>query len=137
MHTGLYPQHNGAMGFMAIHANVRTLNEQLHDAGYLISMVGGKAEHYQPAEKFKVDYLKQGIGQARFARFRRADELMRRALEVAGAAALHEFEFRIERIRGGLADCERVLAVEAQAAEPVMQTDELREVSASLAQLVG
>ena len=82
-------------------------------------------------------YLKQGIGQARFARFRRADELMRRALEVAGAAALHEFEFRIERIRGGLADCERVLAVEAQAAEPVMQTDELREVSASLAQLVG
>src|SRR5438552_1691751 len=82
-------------------------------------------------------YLKQGIGQARFARFRRADELMRRALEVAGAAALHEYEFRIERIRGGLADCERVLAVEAQATEPVMQTDELREVSASLAQLVG
>ena len=82
-------------------------------------------------------YLKQGIGQARFARFRRADELMRRALEIAGAAALHEFEFRIERIRGGLADCERVLAVEAQAAEPVMQTDEVREVSASLAQLVG
>ena len=80
-------------------------------------------------------YLKQGIGQARFARFRRADELMQRALEVAGAAALHEFEFRIERIRGGLADCERVLAVEAQAAEPVMQTDELREVSESLVQL--
>jgi tetratricopeptide (TPR) repeat protein len=82
-------------------------------------------------------YLKQGIGQARFGRFRRADELMKRALEVAGAAGLHEFEFRIERIRGGLANCERVLAVEAQAAEPVVQTDELREVSASLAQLVG
>src|SRR5207237_9975300 len=81
-------------------------------------------------------YLKQGIGQARFARFRRADELMRRALEVAGAAALHEVEFRIERIRGGVADCERVLAVEAHAGAAVMQTDELREVSASLAQLV-
>src|SRR5438874_11579249 len=81
-------------------------------------------------------YLKQGIGQARFGRFRRAAELMKQALEVAGEAALHEYEFRIERIRGGLADCERVLAVEAQATEPVMQTDELREVSASLAQLV-
>src|SRR5436305_850612 len=81
-------------------------------------------------------YLKQGIGQARFGRYRRATELMKQALEIAGAAGLHEFEFRIERILAGLADCERVLAVEAQAAEPVMQTDELREVSASLAQLV-
>jgi len=62
---------------------------------------------------------------------------MLRALEVAGAAGLHEFEFRVERIRGGLAECERVLAVETQPAEPVVQTDELREVSASLAQLVG
>jgi hypothetical protein len=61
---------------------------------------------------------------------------MKRALEVAGAAALHEFEFRVERIRGGLAECERILAVEAQAVEPAVQTDELREVSASLAQLV-
>src|SRR5213082_458240 len=40
-------------------------------------------------------YLKQGIGQARFGRFRRAAELMKQALEVAGEAALHEFEFRI------------------------------------------
>ncbi len=81
-------------------------------------------------------YLKQGIGQARFGRFRRADELMKQALEVAGAAALHEFEFRIERIRGGLGDCEQALAAEAQpAAEPVVQTNELREVLESLAQL--
>ena len=62
---------------------------------------------------------------------------MKQALEVAGEAALHEFEFRIERIRGGLADCERALATETHpAAEPVVQTNELREVSQSLAQLV-
>ena len=82
-------------------------------------------------------YLKQGIGQARFGRFRRADTLMQQALEIAGEAGLHELEFRVERIRGGLTDCERVLAVEPQAPEPVVQTDELREVAASLAQLVG
>jgi tetratricopeptide (TPR) repeat protein len=82
-------------------------------------------------------YLKQGIGQARFGRFRRADELMKQALEIAAAAGLHEFEFRIERIRGGLGDCERALAAEAQqAAAPLVQTNELREVSESLAQLV-
>jgi len=83
-------------------------------------------------------YLKQGIGQARFRRFRRAGDLMRQALEIAAGADLHEFEFRIERILGGLADCERALAAETQpATEPMVQTDELRDVSASLAQLVG
>src|SRR5439155_9563497 len=116
------------------------LIELMHAASYRRDHVGFARwrerceEHLpdMPPNMLTDFYLKQGIGQARFARFRRADELMRRALEIAGAAALHEFEFRIERIRGGLADCERVLAVEAQAAEPVMQTDELREVSASL-----
>src|SRR2546430_5002324 len=81
-------------------------------------------------------YLKQGIGQARFGRFRRADELMKQALEVAGAAAPHEFEVRIARSRGCLGECEQALAAEAQPAiERMVQTDELREVSASLAQL--
>ena len=81
-------------------------------------------------------YLKQGIGQARFGRFRRAADLMKQALEIAAAAELHEFEFRIERILGGLADCERALAAEGElATEPTVQTQELREVSASLAQL--
>lgn len=55
MHTGLYPQHNGAMGFLPLKPDVRTLNQQLHDAGYLISMIG-KKPHYQPEEKFCVDY---------------------------------------------------------------------------------
>jgi len=82
-------------------------------------------------------YLKQGIGQARFGRFRRAEALMKQALEIASAAGLHEFEFRIERIMAGLGDCEAALAAEGLAgSEPILQTAELREVSESLAQLV-
>src|SRR5438552_1708622 len=82
-------------------------------------------------------HLKQGIGQARFGPFRKAEALMQRALEIAGGAGLHEFEFRIERIKNGLHDCETLLQEPTAAAEPVFDTQELREVSASLAQLVG
>lgn len=83
-------------------------------------------------------YLKQGIGQARFGRFRRAEVLMKEALETAGAAGLHEFEFRIERILAGLGECPQAMARESETAtEPVLQTAELREVSESLAQLGG
>ena len=82
-------------------------------------------------------YLKQGIGHARFAQYRRAEALMDQALEIAGAAGLHEFEFRIERIRKGLRDCEQLQTEQPAAAEPAFDTAELREVSASLAQLVG
>src|SRR6266550_4603632 len=59
-------------------------------------------------------YLKQSIGQARFGRFRRAEVTMREALVIAGAAGLHEFEFRIERILAGLGDCKQSMAEEAQ-----------------------
>ena len=62
MHTGLYPHRNGAMGFFPIRNVVRTLNEQLHDAGYLISMLGGKHPHYQPFEKFCVDFSRPHNG---------------------------------------------------------------------------
>jgi len=83
-------------------------------------------------------HLKQGIGQARFGQFRKAEALMDKALEVAAAAGLHEFEFRIERIKNGLRECEQATRVESAAlAEPIFETEELREVSASLAQLVG
>ncbi len=54
MQTGLYPHRNGAMGFFPIRPEVRTLNQQLHDAGYLISMFG-KGSHHLPKEKFCVD----------------------------------------------------------------------------------
>jgi N-sulfoglucosamine sulfohydrolase len=54
MQTGLYPHRSGSMGFYPIKSEVRTLNEQLHAAGYLISMFG-KGPHHLPKEKFCVD----------------------------------------------------------------------------------
>ncbi|MCX6898092.1 MAG: sulfatase [Verrucomicrobia bacterium] len=63
MHTGLYPHRNGAMGFFPLKPEVRTLNQQLHDAGYLISMFG-KNPHYQPAENFCVDYAETRISRS-------------------------------------------------------------------------
>jgi N-sulfoglucosamine sulfohydrolase len=41
---------------------VRTLNQELHDAGYLISMIG-KKPHYQPKENFCVDYAPPMVAQ--------------------------------------------------------------------------
>ncbi len=55
MQTGLYPHRNGSMGFFPLKPEVRTLNQQLHDAGYLISMFG-KIVHNQPTEKFCIDF---------------------------------------------------------------------------------
>jgi len=60
MQTGLYPHRNGAMGFFPIRPEVRTLNQQLHDAGYLISMFG-KNNHHQPAANFCVDVAEDKI----------------------------------------------------------------------------
>ncbi len=54
MQTGLYPHRSGSMGFFPIKPEVRTLNQQLHDAGYLISMFG-KGNHHRPSEQFCVD----------------------------------------------------------------------------------
>ncbi len=60
MQTGLYPHRNGSMGFFPIKPEVRTLNEQLRGAGYLISMFG-KNRHHQPPEKFCVDVATDAI----------------------------------------------------------------------------
>jgi len=60
MQTGLYPHRNGSMGFFPIKREVRTLNEQLHDAGYLISMFG-KNNHHLPKDKFCVDHVEASI----------------------------------------------------------------------------
>lgn len=80
-------------------------------------------------------YLKAGIGSARFGNVRRAQHLLEQAAGVAAAHRLHEFEFRIERIKAGLGDSEEEEAQPLAAAEPVLQSEALREVSASLALL--
>src|SRR2546422_9079922 len=72
-------------------------------------------------------YLKQGIGQARFGRYRRAEVLMNEALEIAGAAGLHEFEFRVERILAGLPACRQAGGMGGElATAPVVETAKLR-----------
>lgn len=60
MQTGLYPHRNGSMGFFPLKPEVRTLNQQLHDAGYLISMFG-KINHHRPSEKFCADVAEDKI----------------------------------------------------------------------------
>ncbi|MCX7047496.1 MAG: sulfatase [Candidatus Sumerlaeota bacterium] len=66
MSTGLYPHHSGCRGFEPINDNVTTLNEILHHAGYIISMMGKNA-HYMPHEKFCIDYERKApeLGQGR------------------------------------------------------------------------
>ena len=81
-------------------------------------------------------HFKSGIGEARFGLVRRSHVSLARALKIAEDAGLHEFVFKIERIRSGLHDCEEGLAATHYAdVEPVTQSDAVREVSASLAHL--
>ena len=84
-----------------------------------------------------VDFtLKVGIGRARFGQIPRANALVRTALRLAQEAGLHEFVFRIERIKDGLRDCkEGCSSGTLAAAESVFDSDGLREVSNSLALL--
>jgi hypothetical protein len=59
------------------------------------------------------------------------------ALKFAEDAGLHEFVFKIERIINGLHGCEEAIVATSYAdAEPVTQSEAVRGVSASLAQLV-
>jgi tetratricopeptide (TPR) repeat protein len=86
-----------------------------------------------------VDFmLKSGIGRARFGQFDRAETLLAAALQMAETAGLHEFVFRIERIKAGLRDCRRAPHEEpAEVAKAVVQPKAIREVSAALAHLAG
>lgn len=88
------------------------------------------------APNMRVDFhLKQGIGHARFGDFRRAESSLDRALALAEEAGLHEFVFRIERIKSGFRDCERELVgAPLEAAEP-QWNESLQEVRAALGQL--
>jgi len=83
------------------------------------------------------DYcLKSGIGAARFGNYAKARALFREGIAIAARHGLHEFEFRIERILGGLAGCEAATVIEESAeAAPVVHSAAVREVSASLAAL--
>jgi tetratricopeptide (TPR) repeat protein len=82
-------------------------------------------------------YLKAGIGFARFENYGRAEQELRRALEIATTHDLHEFVFRIERLIQGLRDCVTPDAFEGSLPEPIDTTESLREISASLAALGG
>jgi tetratricopeptide (TPR) repeat protein len=84
-----------------------------------------------------VDFtLKTGIGLARFGQIDRAEALLGVALLLAEQARLHEFVFRIERIKSGLRACTEPLEVVQQAtAIADSQPQAVREVSAQLAAL--
>lgn len=77
-------------------------------------------------------YLKVGVGLARFGNFVRAATNARQALEIASAHGLHELVFRLERIINGLQVCDAPEDAPL-APEPIVQSDALREVRASLA----
>ncbi len=54
MFCGLYPHRSGSMGFFPVKPEVRTLQQQLRDAGYLISRFG-KGKHLQPSDQYCSD----------------------------------------------------------------------------------
>jgi len=94
-------------------------------------------DHFEDAlPNIRADFhLKVGIGLARFGNYVKAEAQIQQALEIASAHELHEFVFRIERIKSGLRECEALANVESTATEPAQWTEQLREVSASLAAL--
>lgn len=82
-------------------------------------------------------YVKSGIGMARFGNFGRAADMLKAARALAAEHGLHEFEFRVERIQQGLQACEHDLESSvASDQEPQFDFEPVREVRASLAQLV-
>jgi N-sulfoglucosamine sulfohydrolase len=80
--TGRYPYRNGGEGFEPIRKDVPTLQEQLHEAGYLNGILG-KENHLAPVEKFCWDHLipmhKLGRGRDPGLYYRYSDQLFRRA----------------------------------------------------------
>lgn len=63
--TGRYPHRNGGIGFNPINRDVPTLQEQLHQAGYINGILG-KVTHLAPKDKFMwsmdVDQYELGAG---------------------------------------------------------------------------
>lgn len=64
--TGRYPHRNGAEGFGSIRNDVPTLQERLHEAGYLLGIFA-KTAHLAPREKFHWDVFvtPEELGQGR------------------------------------------------------------------------
>src|SRR6266550_3488760 len=128
----------GTMGDNAANATI----ELMHCASFRRDRVG--FERYRSrCEELRTDmppniladyHLKAGIGEARFGRFGRADASLGRALKIAEDAGLHATVFKVERIRHGLDACEAAATAETH---PVIDSDAVREVSESLAQLVA
>lgn len=92
--------------------------------------------NHQCAPHIRADYhLKAGIGFARFENLRRAETELAQAHDIAVAHDLHDIVFRIERMLGNLKACGAPEHTGSAELETVIQTDSLREVSASLAAL--
>jgi len=125
--------HKGGSGEVVDNAMI----ELMHCASYRRDRVGFErwrerceARRDDMPPNILVDFtLKAGIGWARFGQFARGERVLTSALEIADDGGLHEFAFRIDRIRAGLRDCQEA------AAEPVVETEAVREVSDALARL--
>ncbi len=96
-------------------------------------------ERAQMSPNILADYLlRLGIGLARFGQFDRAAADLTQALQVAQTHHLHEFEFRIERIRAELRNCEALDLVEHdEDAKPPAPGSELEAVCTALTSLTG
>jgi len=127
----------------AVDLLANTKIELMHCASFRRDRVGFERwreralDHFEEAlPHLRADYhLKVGIGLARFGNYGKAEAQMQHALEIATAHGLHDVIFRIERIKNGLHECEALEHIESAAEEPVNWTEQLREVSASLAAL--
>lgn len=94
-------------------------------------------ERARMAPNILADYhLKVGIGLARFGQYGRAEPELIHAQRVANAHGLHEFEFRIERIRSGLGECAALGPAAPDAtSEPAIPAELLAEVASGLVAL--
>ena len=86
MLTGLYPHHNGALGFDPIREDVTTLPEILREHGYYNGIIG-KTKHCAPEHKFAWDFFsetqnaKNCFGRSPYIYGREAAEFFRNAKE--------------------------------------------------------
>jgi tetratricopeptide (TPR) repeat protein len=119
------------------------LVELMHCASYRRDRVGFERWRERCLEQvpqappnIRADFSeKAGIGYARFGNSRKAETLLRQALEIATAHGLHEVVFRIEPILAGAQQCGAPDHVESAAPENSFEIESLKEVSASLAML--